>query len=141
MEEKRANISLRGVDLLSFLGSQDANLRRLIVVETQAYWAAIAAGDWQGAYARFTDDYQERVPFATWRRQRRDAGGATPVITEIRWSQAAQRHHGLELYAIVNWTARKAAAGSTGTLIWRQGPSGGFRLENTKVRVLIRPRN
>ena len=29
MEEKRANISLRGVDLLSFLGSQDGNLRRL----------------------------------------------------------------------------------------------------------------
>lgn len=113
---------------------QDPELRRLIVIETEAYWAAISAGDWERAYARFTDDYREKVNFEEWRRRHTTARAAKPRITEIRWTKAAQRHHGPELYAIVNWQARTERTGFAGTLIWRQGSDGSFKLENTDVR-------
>ena len=115
---------------------QDPELRRLIVIETEAYWAAISAGDWERAYARFTDGYREKVNIEEWRRLHTTARAAKPRIIEIRWTKAAQRHHGPELYAIVNWRARAATAGFAGTLIWRQGSNGSFKLENTEVRGL-----
>ena len=114
----------------------DPELRRLIVIETEAYWAAISAGDYERAYARFTDDYREKVSFAEWRRAQTPARTLKPMITEIRWTKAAQRHHGPELYALVKWNAKSGQAGFGGTLIWRQGNTAGFKLENTEIRGL-----
>ena len=113
---------------------QDPDLRRLIVAESQAYWRAIKAGNLLGAYERFAGDYRDRVSFEEWRQLKHRAWGRFPVIREIRWTQAAQRHHGPELYAIVTWSGRKNSAGSEGTLIWRQGPDGRFLLEDTIIR-------
>lgn len=114
----------------------DADTRRVIVVETEAYWAAISAGHWERAYSRFTDDYRERVGFDEWRRLHSTPWTVKPAIETIRWTKAAQRHHGPELYAVVKWIARTGKDGLGGTLIWRQGRDGVFKLENTEIRGL-----
>ena len=117
----------------------DPVLRQRVVTDTLAYWEAIGAGRWQAAYDRFTDDYQEDMPFAEWRTIRHDAWAVAPRIKTIRWTKAAHRHHGPELYAVVDWTARTGSSGSEGRLVWRQEPDGTFLLENTIVRALVRP--
>ena len=119
-----------------FSGKAVANpdLRRLILVRTEAYWATVAAGNWDDAYEYFTGDYQEKNPFPTWRQLPHAAWSMPPRPTSIHWTQDAQRTHGPELYAIVEWTASEGAAGSEGALIWRQEPDGSFLLENTIIR-------
>ncbi len=118
----------------------DAGTSQTILVETYAYWDAIASRDWQGAYDRFTDDYKAKTSLSEWQSLGNDAWAARPRILSIHWTKAAHRQHGPELYAIVEWTARKASSGSQGTLIWRQEPDGSFKLEKTIVRKLIRPK-
>ena len=111
----------------------DAALRQRVLLDTATYWAAIAAGDWQAAYDRYTLDYQERVPFGEWRLMRHDDWATKPRVLSIHWTEDAQRQHGPELYAIVEWTARADRAGSGGTLVWRRD-DGVFHLENSIVR-------
>lgn len=119
----------------------DPDLRRLILVRTEAYWATIAAGNWDGAYEYFTGDYQEKNPFPIWRQLPHDAWASAPRPTSIHWTRDAQRFHGPELYAIVEWTASRGASGSEGALIWRQEPDGSFLLENTIIRPAGRDGN
>ena len=111
--------------------------RLAVLTRSQAYWSALAEGRWRDAYAMHTLDYQEKVAFDTWRAQPHRAWGAWPHTVSIHWLRQAARIHGPELYAVVDWSARAGAKGSTGRLIWRQHPDGRFELESSEIKVLI----
>ena len=124
---------------ISGSAAPSASMRDSILAQTHAYWLAIQTGRLDDAYAFHALDFRERLPFPRWRNQRLDAWAMPPRVLSIHWTQAAQRHHGPELYAIVGWSARRGSAGSEGTLFWRLDDDGVFRLENATQRVLIRP--
>ncbi|MEM1160026.1 MAG: hypothetical protein AAGJ28_03765 [Pseudomonadota bacterium] len=107
-------------------------MRNSILAQSHAYWLALADERHRDAFAFHTEDYKERVPFAKWQSQSRNAIGAAPRPVLIRWTQAAHRHQGPELYAILRWAVADRENRSTGTLIWRQDYDGQFRLENAE---------
>lgn len=118
----------------------DAALSQRILIDTYAYWDALASSRWQRAYEQFTYDYREKTPFGEWRNLPHTAWARQPQIVSIHWTKGAHRQHGPDLYAIVEWTARAGSSGSEGALIWRQEPDGTFLLERTVIRKLLRPK-
>ncbi len=111
--------------------------RREVIRLTYRYFSEIAEGRLAGAYNLHTLDFRDRVSLSEWQRQRHGAWAAPPRPVSIRWQKGMHRVAGPELYAVVEWSGRKGATGSTGRLIWRQEPDGGFLLENSETRVLI----
>ncbi|MEM7060161.1 MAG: hypothetical protein AAF557_21475 [Pseudomonadota bacterium] len=94
------------------------------------YWAAIDAGDLEKAYDFHTYDFRERLPFPAWTRQLQKFAEGTPKPVRIHWTKGVHRHHGPELYAIVDWVAGPDGAATKGRLIWRQEDDGVFWVEN-----------
>lgn len=106
----------------------DTELRRRIVIRTEAYWAEIAAGRLDRAWQQTTWDYREKTGFEAWRATETVPGPRR--IERIVWTRGANTWEGPELYALVQWRG----AGRTGVVTWRQEPRGDFAIENTVTR-------
>lgn len=105
--------------------------RAALYVRLATYWQAIQAGNLTKAYDFHTHDYQERVPFIVWQRERqRTRSPDVPKPVSIHWTKAAHRRFGPELYALVKWKAGSGAVQMSGQLIWRQDEKGNFWVEN-----------
>lgn len=107
----------------------DAQRTENLVTLTNAYWAALAGQRWHQAYRYHTLEFQEKFPFDQWLSRVRGEtyDGRRPTV--LRWSQAAHRHQGPELYAVLDWVG---TPDREGRIVWRQTPRGQFLIERVE---------
>ena len=111
--------------------------RQQLIARLYGYWTAISQQRWDAAFDFHTYDYREQVPMAVWRKQLQD-WPSLPQPDRIHWTKGMFRHHGPELYAIVDWSTGNDPKDRAGRLIWRQETDGTFWIENSDSLKLRR---